>query len=191
VHPRSAAIVKSIGLGDHLHADFGSGLYQGRPIGIPYTTVKRTQKRVPVSFQYADESDRGPYPIPRNAPVEGGRSSDGDRHVIVVDRPRCRLYELFAAYPENGGARWRAGSWRRLEPSLEPHATARLDLGRRRRPADSAGAGPLRRGQARPHRPRAALHRQPHAQGLPISGASLRLGPDRPRPPARWASACA
>ena len=110
VHPRSAAIVKSIGLGDHLHADFGSGLYQGRPIGIPYTTVKRTQKRVPVSFQYADESDRGPYPIPRNAPVEGGRSSDGDRHVIVVDRPRCRLYELFAAYPENGGARWRAGS---------------------------------------------------------------------------------
>jgi hypothetical protein len=110
VHPRSAAIVTSIGLGDHLHADFGSGVYDGRPIGIPYTTVRRGQRRVPVSFEYADESDSGPYPIPRNAPVEGGRGSGGDRHVIVVDRSRCRLYELFAAYPLGGGARWRAGS---------------------------------------------------------------------------------
>jgi hypothetical protein len=65
---------------------------------------------VPVGFEYADESDRGRYPIPRNAPVEGGRSSDGDRHVIVVDRDRCRLYELFAAYPQQGGRRWVAGS---------------------------------------------------------------------------------
>jgi hypothetical protein len=110
VHPRSAAIVAGIGLSDHLHADFGSGLYQGRPIGIPYTTVRKGQRRVPVSFDYAGESNRGPYPIPRNAPVEGGRGSDGDRHVIVVDRSRCRLYELFAAYPVSGGARWRAGS---------------------------------------------------------------------------------
>jgi hypothetical protein len=103
-------MVASIGAGDHLHADFGSGLYAGRPIGIPYTTVPRSQRRVPVRFGYADESNRGPYPIPRNAPVEGGRSSDGDRHVIVVDRSRCRLYELYAAYAERGGARWRAGS---------------------------------------------------------------------------------
>jgi len=110
VHPRSAAIVAGIGLSDHLHADFGSGRYQGRPIGIPYTTVRKGQRRVPVSFDYAAESNRGPYPIPRHAPVEGGRGSSGDRHVIVVDRSRCRLYELFAAYPVNGGARWRAGS---------------------------------------------------------------------------------
>ncbi len=61
-------------------------------------------------FDYADESDRGPYPIPRDVPIEGGRGSDGDRHVIVVDRRRCRLYELFAAYPHDGGSRWTAGS---------------------------------------------------------------------------------
>ena len=110
VHPNSAAIVRSIGAGEHMHADFGSGRYQGAPIGIPYVTVPGRQRRVPVSFDYADESDRGRYPIPRRVPVEGGRSSDGDRHVIVVDRARCRLYELFDAHPLAGGARWHAGS---------------------------------------------------------------------------------
>jgi hypothetical protein len=93
-----------------MHADFGSGRYEGARIGIPFVTVGRSQRKVPVSFDYADESDRGPYPIPRGVPIEGGRSSDGDRHVIVVDRSRCRLYELFAAYPRDGGARWSAGS---------------------------------------------------------------------------------
>jgi hypothetical protein len=110
VHPRSNAMVARTGASRGAHADFGSGTYEGRPIGIPYTAVGRGQRRVPVEFEYAEESDRGPYPIPRNAPVEGGRSSDGDRHVIVVDRSRCRLYELFAAYPLDGGSRWRAGS---------------------------------------------------------------------------------
>jgi hypothetical protein len=110
VLPNSDAMVSSIGADDTLHPDFGSGLYEGRPIGIPYTTVSKSQKRVSVSFEYDDESDRGPYPIPRSAPIEGGASSDGDRHVIVVDRDRCRLYELFAAYPRSGGASWRAGS---------------------------------------------------------------------------------
>jgi hypothetical protein len=110
VHPNSDAIVRSIGLDDHVHADFGSGRYESRPIGIPYTTVSTRQRRVPVSFEYAEESDPGRYPIPRNAPIEGGRGSDGDRHVIVVDRGRCRLHELFAAYPVDGGRRWRAGS---------------------------------------------------------------------------------
>jgi hypothetical protein len=110
VLPSSGAMVESIGADDNLHPDFGSGLYEGRPIGIPYTTVSRKQKRVSVSFEYDDESDRGPYPIPKNAPIEGGASSDSDRHVIVVDRDRCVLYELFAAYPRNGGASWRAGS---------------------------------------------------------------------------------
>lgn len=61
-------------------------------------------------FEYADESDRDPYPLPPNVPIEGGRGSGGDRHVIVVDKARCRLYELYAAYPQAGGARWRAGS---------------------------------------------------------------------------------
>jgi hypothetical protein len=110
LHPNSDAIIRSIGPADSVHADFGSGRFEGRPIGIPYTTVSKRQKRVRVSFEYADESDRGPYPIPRNAPIEGGRSADGDRHVIVVDRDRCRLYELFAAFPRSGGRSWRAGS---------------------------------------------------------------------------------
>jgi hypothetical protein len=110
VHPNSDAIVRSIGVGENMHADFGSGRYEGAPIGIPYRTVPRGQRRVPVSFDYADESDRGPYPIPRRVPIEGGRSSDGDRHVIVVDRARCKLYELSFAHPRAGGARWHAGS---------------------------------------------------------------------------------
>jgi hypothetical protein len=110
VAANSEAIVRSIGLGGHLHADFGSGRYQGAAIGIPYTTVSSRQRRVPVRFDYADESDRGPYPIPRRAPIEGGSRSDGDRHVIVVDRDRCRLYELYSASPVAGGRRWRAGS---------------------------------------------------------------------------------
>ena len=110
VHANSGSIVRSIGLSSNMHADFGSGRYEGRPIGIPYTTVSKRQRRVPVSFEYADESERGPYPIPRNAPVEGGRGADGDRHVIVVDRDRCRLHELFSAYPLAAGRRWRAGS---------------------------------------------------------------------------------
>jgi hypothetical protein len=110
IHPRSDAIVRSIGIDRTMHADFGSGRWEGGPIGIPYVTVSGRQRRVPVRFEYASESDRGPYPIPPRAPVEGGRSSDGDRHVIVVDRLRCRLYELFAAYPLDGGRSWRAGS---------------------------------------------------------------------------------
>src|SRR3954454_2261993 len=105
----SATIVRSIGVDKGMHADFGSGLYNGGPIGIPYTTVGKGQKKVKVKFGYADESDKGPYPIPRGAPIEGGRGSSGDRHVIVVDRSRCKLYELYAAYPRNGGGSWGGG----------------------------------------------------------------------------------
>src|SRR4051794_39531878 len=79
VAPNNATLVASIGLDAGVHADFGSGTYDGGPIGIPYTVVGRHQKRVPVGFDYADESDKGPYPIPANAPIEGGRTSDGDR----------------------------------------------------------------------------------------------------------------
>ena len=129
--PNSDAIVRSIGAGEHMHADFGSGRYLGAPIGIPYATVRRGQRRVPVSFDYAAESDRGRYPIPPRAPIEGGRGSDGDRHVIVVDRSRCRLYELFDAHPLNGGRRWHAGSGaifnlrsNRLRPRGYPSADA-------------------------------------------------------------------
>src|SRR5688572_22536751 len=98
----SATLVDSIGAEAHFHADFGSGTYDGGPIGIPYTVVGKRQRQVPVTFEYADESDRGPYPIPPSAPVEGGPNADGDRHVLVVDRDRCRLYELFDARPRAG-----------------------------------------------------------------------------------------
>ncbi|MEA2346672.1 MAG: hypothetical protein QOG62_459 [Thermoleophilaceae bacterium] len=106
----SKAIIKSIGKNDHIHADFGSGEYAGGPIGIPYTTVGASQPRVPVSFDYADESDPGPYPIPPGAPIEGGAGADGDRHVLVIDRADCVLYELYDAHPVGGGASWTAGS---------------------------------------------------------------------------------
>jgi hypothetical protein len=106
----SDRMVRAIGADDTMHADFGSGRYEGARIGIPFVTVGRSQRRVPVQFEYEDESDPGPYPIPRDVPIEGGRGADGDRHVIVVDRRRCRLYELFAAYPRAGGDRWTAGS---------------------------------------------------------------------------------
>ncbi len=110
VHAQSSTWVSSVGTGSTLKADFGSGIWDGGPIGIPYTTVAGTQARVPVSFDYADESDPGPYPVPANAPIEGGPSSSGDRHVLVVDRDACRLWELYSAYPQNGGTSWTAGS---------------------------------------------------------------------------------
>jgi hypothetical protein len=104
----SAQIIASIGAGTGLHADFGSGLWDGAPIGIPITVVGRRQAKTRVSFDYAGESDRGPYPIPRNVKIEGGPSSTGDRHALIVDRDACKLYELYALYPRGRG--WRAGS---------------------------------------------------------------------------------
>jgi hypothetical protein len=106
----SAALVARIGLGDPVHPDFGSGLYNGAPIGIPYAVVSKHTRRVPVSFHYASESDGHRYPLGPHVAIEGGASSTGDRHVIVVDRDSCRDYELFAAYPHDGGRRWTAGS---------------------------------------------------------------------------------
>lgn len=109
---RSTAYVASIGTEEPMHPDFGSGVYPpdtGGPIGIPFVVVGGDQPTVPVSFDYDDESDPGPYPIPADAPIEGGPQSDGDRHVVVVDRDACRLYEVYAAYP-NGDGSWAAGS---------------------------------------------------------------------------------
>jgi hypothetical protein len=109
LHARSSQYVAGIGAQQPVKADFGSGLWDGGPIGIPVTYVDNTQRRVPVSFDYADDSDRGPYPIPAAALVEGGASSDGDRHVLVVDRSSCKLYELWDAHPRPDGS-WHAGS---------------------------------------------------------------------------------
>jgi hypothetical protein len=105
----SARLIASVGLDQPVHADFGT-VWDGAPNGIPFVVVGKRARRVRVRFQYADESDHGRYPIPRGVPIEGGPSSTGDRHVIVVDRATCRDYELFAAYPHRRGAYWTAGS---------------------------------------------------------------------------------
>ena len=109
MHARSTQYVAGIGTQRSVKADFGSGRWDGGPIGIPVTYVDSAQHRVPVSFDYSDDSDRGPYPIPAGALVEGGASSDGDRHVLVVDRSTCKLYELWDAHPQSDGS-WHAGS---------------------------------------------------------------------------------
>jgi hypothetical protein len=106
----SDELVASVGVGSPVHPDFGSGLWEGGPIGIPFTVVAGSQPRVPISFYYASQSDPGPYPIPPNVPIEGGPDAEGDRHVLVVDRDACKLYEVFDATPVNGGASWEAGS---------------------------------------------------------------------------------
>jgi hypothetical protein len=90
----SAQLIASIGLSTGLHPDFGSGLYNGGPIGIPFDVVSKKTARSRVAFDYADESDKGPYPIPKAVHIEGGRASDGDRHALLLDRDACRLYEL-------------------------------------------------------------------------------------------------
>ncbi|HEX3978226.1 MAG TPA: hypothetical protein VHW96_18295 [Solirubrobacteraceae bacterium] len=109
VAKNSAALIAQIGPSDSVHPDFGT-VYDGAPNGIPYAAVSNATKRVPVSFQYASESDGHQYPLPRNVPIEGGARSSGDRHVIVVNKDTCTDYELFAAYPVSNGARWKAGS---------------------------------------------------------------------------------
>lgn len=109
VDPNSEAIVNSIGLAKSLHPDFGT-VWQGAPSGIPYIVVDGKQARVPVTFRYPDESDPGPYPIPADAPIEGGPTAKGDRHVLVIERDTWKLYETFSSYPQDGGKSWKAGS---------------------------------------------------------------------------------
>lgn len=105
VSPRSQRYIESVGLTAHLHPDFG----RNSDYGIPYVVVPRNQKQVPIHFTaYPSESNRGPYPVPPNAPVEGGSSSTGDRHVLVLQRGACKLYELYDAH--RNGLGWDAGS---------------------------------------------------------------------------------
>lgn len=104
VDPNSDTLIASIGLDKPFHPDWGTRY------GIPYVVVPGTQPKVPVRFEYADESDPGPYPVPPNPPIEGGPDAKGDRHILMIDRDNWKLYELFAAYPEDGGKRWKAGS---------------------------------------------------------------------------------
>jgi hypothetical protein len=128
VHANSGAFISSMG-SRGLHPDFGT-VWDGAPNGIPYVEVGAGQPRVPVAFDYADESDAGPYPVPADAPIEGGPWGDGDRHVLVVDRESCHLWELFDAHPQDGGAWWTAGSgasWDLRSNALRPDTWTSAD----------------------------------------------------------------
>jgi|WetSurMetagenome_2_1015567.scaffolds.fasta_scaffold00010_137 PKD repeat protein len=101
----SAAYIQKIGSTSSLHPDFGAGLYDGNLMGIPYNIVSGSTPRKTITFDYADESDLGPYPIPDNPLIEGG----SDKHILIVDRDSKTLYELFAAEKHTDGS-WSAGS---------------------------------------------------------------------------------
>ena len=112
VDPNSDNLIASIGLSTGLHPDFGAGYYDHAIIGIPYVVVPDSQAYVKIHLKaYKDESDKGPYPVPPDAPVEGqrddGKKFGGDRHVLVIDRDTNRLYEMYRAFP-NKDLSWNA-----------------------------------------------------------------------------------
>jgi hypothetical protein len=128
--PRSAAYISYIDAngGDHLHPDFGSP----RPYGFPFTVVGPGQRQLPVHYTaYGDESDPGPFPIPGGAPIEGGDGSDGDRHVLTVDRSSCKLYELYRAfYVPRPKPHWNADAgvaWDLTSTALRPEGWTSAD----------------------------------------------------------------
>ncbi|MBL6447287.1 hypothetical protein JMN32_13290 [Fulvivirga sp. 29W222] len=113
VDANSSVILNNIGLSVGLFPDFGSGTYEGKPIGIPYTVVSEKQTATPITYRandydgnYGDESDEGPFPIPPDAPIEG--NGEGDSHVISVDVDNGMLYELYNASRSSNG--WEASS---------------------------------------------------------------------------------
>jgi len=107
VDPMSAKILARIGLDVPLHPDFGAN-WKGKPFGIPYVVVGKKQPKVAITFtEYGGESDKGPYPAPLDAPVEGGDDPSGDRHVLVLDRDTGLLYEMWHAFVDGKG--WKAG----------------------------------------------------------------------------------
>jgi hypothetical protein len=124
VHARSNQWVNSIGRNTGFHMDFGSGTWDGGPIGIPYNVVGAGVPKVPVSFDYWDESDPGPYPIPANPSIEHG----SDHHILIVDSSTCTLYELFDA--SYSGGSWYAGSgaiWNLNSNTLRPDTWTSAD----------------------------------------------------------------
>jgi hypothetical protein len=113
-------------LAGNLHPDFG----EDPTYGIPFIVVPSTQKKVPVSFDYGSQSNKGPYPIPPNAPIEGGKNASGDRHVLVLQTGTCMLYEMWNSHPLNGGKSWHAGSgavWSLASNALRPNGWTSAD----------------------------------------------------------------
>jgi hypothetical protein len=126
VAANSAELIQSIGAGTGLHADFGSGLYDGSIIGIPFNVVSGAQAKQRIKrFEYADESDKGPYPIPARPAIEGG----SDRHVLIVDRDRCILYELAGMQRAAGGGwtAWAGAIWSLRSNRLRPETWTSAD----------------------------------------------------------------
>ena len=124
VHARSDQWVNTIGRTTGFHMDFGSGTWDGGPIGIPYNIAGSSTPKVTVSFYYPDESDAGPYPIPTSPLIEYG----SDHHILIVDNSDCRLYELFDASYSGGG--WHAGSgaiWNLNSDALRPDTWTSAD----------------------------------------------------------------
>jgi hypothetical protein len=107
VKSQSSTYIATAGSAKSLKADFGAGLWDGGPIGIPYDVVPGSQPKVTVTFDYDEDSDHVGYPIPANPHVEGGANASGDRHIIMVDKDNCRLYELWNAWPGPNG--WSSG----------------------------------------------------------------------------------
>jgi hypothetical protein len=121
VHPDSRKIKKTIGLDKPLHPDFGS--FSG--YGIPWNVVRGATPRSEVTFRWPDESDSGPYPIPADPLVEGG----SDRHMLMLDRDRCKSYELYAV-EKLAGADWYAQSgaiWSLKSNKLRPRGWTSAD----------------------------------------------------------------
>ncbi len=176
VDPNSAALINFIGPTVGLHADFGSGEFDGSIIGIPYQVVDSTQAPVTINFtEFGDESDPGPMPIPLNAPIEGDPNPSGDQHVLILDNANCWLYELYDASAE------RFGVERRFVRGLGPHsrraAPLHLDFRGRRGPADFSGPRALRRNcrgryQSRPAVHAAEKHRRVHAARITLGRES-------------------
>jgi len=130
VDPNSDAIINFIGSNTPLHPDFGAGLYNSQTIGIPYVIVSG-EPFVNIKFTaYGDNSDPGPMPIPHNAPIEGyPHPGNGDRHVLVLDRDNCWLYELYYSFPKSDGS-WKAASaavWDLLNDEQRPYTWTSAD----------------------------------------------------------------
>jgi len=128
VHPRSRQWLTHMSTDRELHPDFGPSYGEGPDYGIPITVVPRSHRDVPVTFEYADESDRVRYPLGSDTRIEGGRASDGDRHAVIVETGSCRLYELYATRVRDG--RWSAGSgavWSLRSNRLRPDGWTSAD----------------------------------------------------------------
>ena len=122
VDPHSAQWLASMNSGStNLHPDFGSSGDPAAPYGIPYTVVTSAHPKVSVSFQYASESDAGPYPFGSDTPIEGGQNASGDRHAIMVDASSCTLYELYnAQYSASGSTAGSGAIWNLNSDALRP-----------------------------------------------------------------------